>query len=107
MMLTYRKSREAISMNILKSLLTLTQKIPSFFDYVSELPAPFYLYANFHEWIPPFIKYYKDEMQRYCYALADYQRTLKVVENIYPWYIKQFNKKLDLKEKKELLIKEL
>ena len=62
MMLTYRKSREAISMNILKSLLTLTQKIPSFFDYVSELPAPFYLYANFHEWIPPFIKYYKDEM---------------------------------------------
>ncbi len=101
MMISYRKHKEAVAMNILKTMLTLAQKIPQFFDFVCDLPTPFYLYANFHEWIPSFIEYYKEEMKKYCYNLDDYKRVLAVVEKIYPWYVEEFNKRLDLKHGKE------
>jgi hypothetical protein len=105
MMLSFRKHKEAVAMNILKTMLTLAQKIPEFFDFMCDLPTPFYLYGNFHEWIPSFIEYYKEEMQRYCYHLEDYKRVLAVVEKIYPWYVEEFNKRLDLKYGKQQPLK--
>lgn len=65
-MLNGRRNREGVSMNILKTMLKLATQNRRFFNFMSGLPTSSYLYANFHEWVPGFIEYYKEEMQRYC-----------------------------------------
>jgi len=61
-MIDKMKKYEVRSMNILRSLLKIAKKNRSLFEFLAKLPAPMYICANFHDWIPTFIEFYKKEI---------------------------------------------
>jgi hypothetical protein len=88
-LLKNRKDRENISMNILKTLLTVCKKCPSFFDFFIRTPNFCYLYANFLDFVPKFVEYYRKEMSKYAFNKEDHARILQAVLEIYPWYVNE------------------
>ena len=101
-MIKHRKNNEVRSMNILGYILKIARKVPLFFNYLAVLPPPTYICANFHDWIPSFICYYKKEVEKYSYLIDEKNQILKVVEDNYIWYCQAFNKWMKNEKQKRL-----
>ena len=66
--ITNRRRLENLCLVCLRQLLLICELNPVVFEYLSSMPPPSYNYANFTDWVRPFIENYIADAKRYYYG---------------------------------------
>jgi len=82
-----RRSSESYTAVILRTLLRLATSNEFVFHYLSSLPPPAYIYANFHDWIPSFLEYYFEEVKKYFYSTKQREDIGNEVQGLFEKYV--------------------
>lgn len=67
-------------------LLILADSCLALFDYLLQLPPPCYLYANYIDWIKPFILSYLEDSKKYQTSISLFNR-LELAEEAWKNYL--------------------
>lgn len=98
LILQNRKRLENLCLVCLRQVLILCDLSPTVFEYFISLPPPSYNYANFSDWIRPFIENYIADAKRYYYGGFPKEEAGNEALKLYNAFEEKLNKRIAYNE---------